>query len=788
MKSIRSFYLFLFIFCTGILLAQESPVRAAISAFQDYAENHPVEKIYLHLDKPYYAAGETMYFRAYLTDMDLSPANVASRIIYVELSDAKKQLIKRILLFSEEKEFAGQLLLPDSLPSAYYHLRAYTNWMRNAGEDYFYHRDMYIGNVSDAHQAATAPHAFDYQVAFFPEGGRLLAGLTNKMAFKALGNDGLGTDLSGILTDSEGNELLRFNSLHLGMGSFDFSPIEGETYKATVQSRGITKEYTLPAATEGIALSVQQDDKSVYLKILSTYTDPQPLYLIEQSRHTVFYACEVVAKEQEQQFVADKAEFPTGIAQFTLFKDGLPVSERLLFIDRKDDLHVVLHPDKENYGAREKAMLQIRVIDSEGQPVEGSFSLSVTDDPIVKPSIGEENIQGSLCLDSDLKGTIEAPGWYFAGNDPQRAKALDDLLCTQGWSRFAWDNIASPAASPVYPVESDFTVSGKVTNTAGKPVKNIAVQLISNENAPGVAMTDDNGRFGFVGFHCPEGAEFVLQSPAIKDDQRITLDKQDNRYTPTSVVPSGNRNTDTNEAMQATYMEQAGRLAKIRGTAQTNGLPEVVINKSIANAEDKKTTEQRTSTGIRSYHYGEEQLNKKVPITRLIQSLPKPSIGPETLNAQTAPAWFIVDDGMKMDLAGFRSFYGSMYSDRFESIDVLCPEDAITLYGLEFSSGAYLLKTKKDTGDIYASNASPVQLYRPQGYSVRKEFYVPDYDRPEVKDDPTPDLRSTIYWNPVIHTDKEGRAQVGFFTADSVSSYSYVLEGTGSNRVVFYKK
>ena len=257
-------YLVLCFLNVCLLFAQESPVRTAILALQDYAVNHPVEKIYLHLDKPYYAAGEYMYFRAYLTDMDINQENVTSRIIYIELSDANRNLIRRTLLYSEANEYAGQLLLPDSLPSADYHLRAYTNWMRNAGEDYFYHRDIYIGNPAIPNQEID-PHTFDYQVTFFPEGGNLLAGLPGKVAFKALGNDGFGTDISGFLTDADGVELLQFKSTHLGMGFFNFTPEKGKTYKAAVQSNGIQKEYTLPAATYGLALSAHQDEKSVYL-------------------------------------------------------------------------------------------------------------------------------------------------------------------------------------------------------------------------------------------------------------------------------------------------------------------------------------------------------------------------------------------------------------------------------------------------------------------------------------------------------------------------------------------
>ena len=81
-----------------------------------------------------------------------------------------------------------------------------------------------------------------------------------------------------------------------------------------------------------------------------------------------------------------------------------------------------------------------------------------------------------------------------------------------------------------------------------------------------------------------------------------------------------------------------------------------------------------------------------------------------------------------------------------------------------------------------------IQVVAPEGYCVRKEFYVPDYDEPERKQDKTPDLRTTIYWNPVIHTDPDGKAEVSFFTADNTGTYSYILEGIGDNKVGFVKK
>jgi len=778
MRIIHYFLLAFFILNADLLFAQESPVKTRISTFSDYAANHPVEKIYLQLDKPYYAAGETMYFRVYLTNMDLSPENVASKIIYVELSDAKKNLVKRSLLYSEQSEFAGQLQFSDSLPSAEYHLRAYTNWMRNAGEDYFYHRDIYIGNASEQKQDVPS-RPFDYQVLFFPEGGQLLAGLTNKVAFKALGNDGFGAEVSGDLSDSEGKKLLRFSSLHFGMGSFNFTPEKGKTYNVSVQSNGITKEYTLPAATEGLALSARQDEKSVYLTLRSSVNEPDSIYIIGQSRHIVCYAMEGFTKGHEQEITIDKTKFPTGIAQFTLFKVGLPVSERLVFIDRKDDLHVDVVPDKEEYGDREKATIEIQVTDNSGQPVEGGFSLSVTDDRTVKPSLNEQNIKGCLLLDSDLKGYVESPGWYFAGNEPERAEALDNLLCTQGWSRFVWNEItASPTAT--YPVEDEFRITGKVTNVIGRPVKDASVILFNKGNMPATATTDNDGRFGFYGFDCPEESEFILQCRTTSDRKTgigFELDKPNNQYIQTNALPLTSNEKKWNETFIEDYTEQTSRQLKNEKGIWMINLPEVKI--------ETKRISQREFFGNGSYRLSGKALDKPIPLGLALQLAPPMETGPNTVNHWQDPIYIV--DGLQVSLEDFKYVYSCLPASRYESVEILREIDSFARYGFRASGGAIIIETKKNTGKNIIPDAS-VDVYYPEGYCVRKEFFVPEYDKPEIRNDSTPDLRTTIYWNPAVRTDKEGKAEVSFFTADNAGSYSYILEGIGDNKIGFTKK
>jgi hypothetical protein len=780
--------------------AQDKSAIDFLHRFNTYRDALFAEKIYLHLDKPYYAAGEYMYFRAYLTDMQSDQVSVGSRIIYVELSDGKKEIIRRVLLYAEESGFAGQLLLPDSLPSANYHLRAYTNRMRNAGEDYFYHRDIYIGNLKEPVVTAktAASRVYDYTVTFFPEGGKLLAGHSNKVAFKALGNDGFGTEITGALKDETGKEILTFNSTHLGMGSFIFTPEKEKTYTATVESNGKQKTCVLPESAEGMSISAFQDADSVYLTIKSTRYEPESIRLTGQSQHTICYMSEGLKRGYEQKVSVARDKFPTGIAQFTLWKDNLPQSERLLFIDRNDDLNIGIFPDKEKYGDREKVTLRIKVSDQEGEPVAGSFSLSVTDDKVVSPSVENENIKGSLLLDADIKGYIESPGWYFSSDEPERAEALDNLLCTQGWTRFTWDTLDTLPAT-YYPEESEFQLTGRLLDKTGSPVRGGEVSLLSNVRnmLPDVSETDEEGRFGFIGFNCPDTAIFILQGRNGRNQQTFFDVRIDTPHVqaPVNIAPL-TRAVLPQPAIR-TYVEQAVRQKNYEENMWTINLPEIEISTP---GKKKEAEQQRIRQGMTGYTIGREQIKDFYSLRDVVRSTPvgiKLERGrPATPPVNRDPLNILVVDGVETDFTEYWNYYEKLPGYMIESMEYVNRIGA-SMYGARGSGpgGADIhiinirMRKSQDIAEMFttASRPSGLKIYKPEGYCVRKDSYIPAYDNPEIKQNPVPDLRTTICWNPVTETNEAGEAEVSFYTADQTTICSYVLEGIGNNQVGFTK-
>jgi hypothetical protein len=68
-------------------------------------------------------------------------------------------------------------------------------------------------------------------------------------------------------------------------------------------------------------------------------------------------------------------------------------------------------------------------------------------------------------------------------------------------------------------------------------------------------------------------------------------------------------------------------------------------------------------------------------------------------------------------------------------------------------------------------------------------FSAPDYTSSEIRNNHIPDYRNTLYWNPSLTPDRNGKVRIEFWTADVVSEYDIKIQGTDSNgNFLSYKK
>jgi len=243
-------------------------VKNIVAKLKTYSVNHITEKAYLHFDKAYYAGGDTIYFKAYLTEGESHELSGISNVLHVDLVNTSNKVDQSVNLKVVNGVAWGDFALPDSLPKGNYRVRAYTRWMQNNGNESYFAQTIPVGSLrinKISESIITSPKAVNKpDVQFFPEGGRLVNGIASKVAFKTIGSNGLGIDVKGEVLDNENRQITTFASDHLGMGYFYLEPAEAKTYKAKITYPGGSQDIIdLPVAdTKGIVLSINNDSKT----------------------------------------------------------------------------------------------------------------------------------------------------------------------------------------------------------------------------------------------------------------------------------------------------------------------------------------------------------------------------------------------------------------------------------------------------------------------------------------------------------------------------------------------
>jgi len=907
-KTVRYFALSLICLSSfGKIYAQEShkaSINQLISAANTYTDRAAIEKLYIQTDKPNYVVGDTLWFKGYLVNASYLEASTRSGIAYMEIANDSNRVVKRIMLPLYGGITISQFALDkEDMQPGDYVMRAYTQSMRNFGENYVFKKHFSINNPTDqnwliSYRAkvekmagnkdllvqltlnrmdktaiglrgvqlrlsdgrkillkknlettidgllearidlppaadtrqltlslqdlretgnppsfmfpliANDPEAVDLQ--FMPEGGKLLAGIPAHVAFKALGSNGLGTALSGKIYDSKDREVARFQSTHLGMGVFDFVPQAGENYLAKIAlPDSPLKTYHLPQVdTSGISLHVanpfQQDTCTITIQATPDVASKGgTYYLIGQAKGIV--ACYGAAFSFDKGNVnlkVNKAAFPSGIVRFTILSpDKLPLNERIVYIDHEDNLNIQLIPDKATYGQRDSVALSIHISDKSGKPVQGSFSLAVTDDAQVKTDrIIEGSIISHLLLTSDLKGNVEKPGYYV---NPSRNinvwQHLDQLLLTQGWVYYDWQEVFQPEKVFLFPPQKDFAITGTVSNAFNRPVAGTGVSLFSQKPfLLADTLTDEAGIFTFQNIIPLDTPAYFIQARN-KKGKHFNVGIEIKAFDPPIFVPYKGHSQPWYVNVDTGNLKRAQKHVQLKKEQEYVGGGIVLKEVEVTAKRIVKDSKNLNGVGGADIIIGEEELETRGR-TSLGDLLEEKVKGFRVWTNKYGTRYYRIDDKLVhlvidgMDTEFFRPASTSLYDYFKEYFDYYDAEEikgievmSSSKYSMRYTSRflpplanpfghAFIEITTRGGKGPFVKKSVGTYLYKPLPFTLPKKFYSPKYDVNSHAD--MTDIRSTLYWNPDIITDKEGNAHVGFYTADNPSRYTLILEGS----------
>ncbi|MBQ5372174.1 MAG: hypothetical protein IIU53_05280, partial [Rikenellaceae bacterium] len=311
-------------------------------------------------------------------------------------------------------------------------------------------------------------------VDFMPEGGDLIAGATQRVAFKAIGADGYGRDVVGVVRDASGAEVCPFVTRHRGMGVFEFTPKAGTKYYAEVEFEGRKLRYAMPTAkSEGCALRVEREGENWACDLLSAADfDRSNLGALVHSRGALVYMVSDVANG----FLIPENVLLEGISQVAIYDrtTGKIYSERLLFRHPAEQFSVESKTAAPVTRKRQKVSLDIKIVNNSGNAINGDYAVAVTDQRMVRRESANENVVTSLLLTSDLGGFVESPAEYFG----QAREHTDLLMMTQGWRRFdIGDVVRDSLALPTVAFEQTQSIEGRITNAFNREPKGAQIVL-----------------------------------------------------------------------------------------------------------------------------------------------------------------------------------------------------------------------------------------------------------------------------------------------------------------------
>lgn len=786
------------------------------------------EKLYLTLSQPYYEAGDTLWLRGTLVGADDLSYLVKSNYIYVELLNAAGGMVKRMKVLRDNLCFHHGLPLPSGLATGEYTLRAYTSWQRNFDEALFFARKVTILNPKEPAPAGGAEAAErDFAVTFHPEGGARLAGVEQRIAFKAVGSDGLPVEVEGEIVDRHGAPVAALRSVHDGMGAVTLLASHNvDSLTARLRIRDYADRYGMPfgrtfalpeAHAEALALQADVRGDTLRWRILAAAGRPVAGDTVRLVLHS---GVRLVAEERlalgvpDGQGVSASGSLPLagcrdGIAHLVLATDdGIGRSRRLIFYYDKERAPQgrIVRTDGDGRTARALQTYEVRLADAAGRPLRGDFAVSVLDPGMVNVEADtlRDDIVSNLLLTSDLRGYVHRPAWYFLpGATPAeataRAEALDLVMLTHGWCRFATDTLRPQERDYPHPLEEREWLSGWVRELSAKDRgRTIPISVVDTAGRSyGTGRLDSLGRFFIGNLNYPDDARLQVRVLTYGKRPRFFFDP------PTFPAPAHRepfrmdfaRHLADTTNLRAYLLDRTGLATRLLENVEVTETRRAVPDSGyVVFRETKGYQHIHDNYDLYVYHRGLGLVNEIIrhEWTRHLEEIdPFDEMGKEFAidyalytdrdgkvkdmmkRANFAPSVSVVDaEGKPKD--GIRMLE-LVHSEDVDS--VVCTVGTITH---PKAVGRWRMVTVYLKPGVTLNEKIPDRrraAHYTFGYTPPVEFYDPVYETAAQHAWPVPDLRRTLRWLPSLQTDEQGTMTFPFYDSDHPGPRRVVVEG-----------
>ncbi len=755
----------------------------------------PSQKLYLTTDREFYFNGDTIWFAAFLTDAQTQIPVSEDCNLYFELIDHQGKVVDKDLFAVRAGLCPGYLSLNSgNLSGGNYLVRAYTDVLKSFGEDAFFTKAVRISEVKNSRENSEEndKNSGTPQIAFFPESGFLLEDVVNQVAFKISDEKGKEVMANCTLQDDAGNIVLQFSPQYKGMGKFVFVPEPGKKY--TVSLEGNETGFSLPEIRKSgakLMLAYQSSGQLPLNIVTKGESQTNGYYIAMMNRGELSTLLKVKSKDLNKTIEIENSNLRNGINRLVLLNDEMePISERLIFRDFDEVVKLDVQLNTAEFETRDAVELEMSMPEKFPKNDLSFLSVSVVDENFLNASGNSQNIRSYLLLDSELKGNIGSSLDYFKDDELiSSAEKLDLLMLTNGWRNYIWNTIQEEDTNMELYTAFGVKVYGTVKTTNEKhllPYAEVNLSLgLEDQTSLHTTYTNAEGEFEFKNLVFEGDVPLVLQSKNQRDKTRTTPVLSEGGFKSPSVSETSlrllqNFNDLSVETYRTKYLNELS-LQEFYPDRNTRLLEDIDV------IEQKSAITYFPASGYNYVARVDETNNGYTDILKFLSTKPGIIIRGSTVKilgiSQTAaviqsPAFIRSEPLWLID--GFRASKDEVLTlsmSDVDSVEVLSGTNALFVDGWG-GNGIISVYTKKDAEENINTNLAGTIVARIKGFAPYREFYSPQYDASTINSE-IPDYRSTLYWNPSVELNSEGK-KLTFFTADNLSRYKVFVEGITS--------
>jgi hypothetical protein len=603
---------------------------------------------------------------------------------------------------------------------------------------------------------------------------------------------------------------VRFDSEFNGMGIIEnwISDHSRAIAVAVIEGDTVRKELPVPLST-GSALRIDVNSTDFRVRVNSNETEAvnSQLLLFAHVRGEIYYASMILMEDGTGETAIPKNLFPTGIVHFTLLgPGGNPVSERLAFTKNDlDRININLQLNRDSFELRDEVALSLSVAGSDNALTPAEMSLSVFDDTFARYQMYSTDIRSRLYLESELKGNIEDPGYYFS-EETEADRHLDHLLLTQGWRSYNMEAVWNRNNINLFSLPEDgFRLSGTIkSGLLGRPLENatVAFSILNNDENLDIVTTGPEGTFTIPDLDVSGTQSFIIRANNEDGKDRVRIDLDDQfSHLESNVEPlvyelysdffnrqayEGPDNVEVlaeslTERSQATR-EEADQFLEAEMVGE---LDEITVTAERDEIDEDEAFFRFGSTSSQRYDLDEREYLSTLPFNVVLNQIPGVNVVGRTLRIRTGSSSFsdgataqIFVDNIPTDI----NYLLSLSTAEVKSIDVFRRATDLAIFGSSGSGGVISVQTRSGIQGRGPERGTLIgQL---EGYQLPTEFYSPQYGLTVPRDIDQPDERITLFWEGDLSVPDTGEV-VRFWTNDIPSTYRLVVQGITENGVPF---